>query len=71
MPTDSSRNSKPHPRNTDANKLNSNSLKMSALWANPFGRDTTNTKNQDVKNVPMTSRTVASNGNADGLIGDA
>lgn len=71
MPTDSSRNSNPKPRNTDANKLNTNSLKTDAPWANPFGRDTTNTKNQDVKNVPMTSNIEANNGNAVGLIGDA
>lgn len=31
---------------------------------------TSNTKNQAVKKVPMVSKTVASRGNADGLIGD-
>lgn len=70
MPTDSSRNKTPKPRNTAANKLIKSSLKIRLLLLRPFGRDTTNTKNHDVKNVPMTNRTVAKCGNTDGLIGD-
>lgn len=70
MPTDNSRNNKPKPRNTAANKLISNSLKITALLLNPFGRDTTKTKNHDVKNVPMINKTVAKCGNTDGFIGD-
>lgn len=70
MPTESSRNNTPKPRNTAANRLIRSSLKIRLLLLNPFGRDTTNTKNHDVKNVPMMSRTVAKWGNTDGLIGD-
>lgn len=70
IPTDRNKNSTPKPKNIAANKLMSNSLKTSALLLAPFGRDTTKTKNHDVKNVPMINRTVAKCGNADGFIGD-
>lgn len=70
MPTDNSRNSSPKPRNVAANKLKNISLMMDPPWLDPFGRDTTKTKNHDVKSVPMTNKTVANSGNAVGLIGD-
>lgn len=53
-----------------ANRLMNNSLKIRVLLLNPFGRETTKTKNHDVKNVPIISNTVAKCGNIDGLIGD-
>lgn len=70
MPTDRSRNRTPTPRNIAANRLISNSLKITPLLLKFFGRDTTNTKNHDVKNVPMINNTPAKCGNTDGLIGD-
>lgn len=70
MPTDRNRNSIPKPRNIAANKLMSNSLKNRLLLLNPFGRETTKTKNHDVKNVPIINSTVAKCGNTDGLMGD-
>lgn len=70
MPTDRNRNSKPKPRNIAANKLMSNSLKMRPVLLNPFGRETTKTKNHAVKKVPITNRTNAKCGNTDGLMGD-
>lgn len=70
MPTDNSRNNKPKPKNIAANKLINNSLKTIPLLLTPFGRETTNTKNHDVKNVPIISNTVAKCGNTDGFIGD-
>lgn len=70
MPTDRNRKSKPKPKKMAANKLMSNSLKMRVLLLNPFGRETTKTKNHDVKNVPIIRSTVAKCGNTDGLIGD-
>lgn len=48
----------------------SSSLNTSALLLTPFGRETTKTKNHDVKNVPMISSNVAKCGNTDGLMGD-
>lgn len=76
MPTLSSRNNIPNPRNIDANKLMRSSLKITlslgpVLPEAPLpGRLTSNTKNQAVKNVPMVNRTVDRSGNADGLIGE-
>lgn len=70
MPTDSSKNNTPNPRNNAANKLIKSSLNIRPLLLKVFGRDTTNTKNHDVKNVPIINRTVAKCGNTDGLIGD-
>lgn len=70
MPTDKNKNSKPKPKNMAANKLISNSLKIKLPLLNPFGRETTNTKNHDVKNVPIINKSVAKCGNIDGLIGD-
>lgn len=70
MPTDKSRNNRPTPKNIDANKLISISLKMAPVLLDTFGRVTTNTKNQDVKKVPIINNTVAKCGNTDGLIGN-
>lgn len=73
MPTDSRRKSTPKPRNIEANRLISNSLKMTLSFLSPLfllGRLTSNTKNHAVKKVPMVTRTVASIGNAAGEIGD-
>lgn len=70
MPTDSKRNRTPNPRNSAANKLISNSLKTTLSFEFNFGRETSNTKNHAVKNVPIPSRTVAKCGNTAGLMGD-
>lgn len=70
MPTDRNRNSSPKPKKMAANRLMSSSLKTRLVLLNPFGRETTKTKNHDVKNVPIISKTVAKCGNTDGLIGD-
>lgn len=70
MPTDRNRNSSPKPKKIAANKLMSSSLKTSALLLTPFGRETTKTKNHDVKNVPIINSSVAKCGNTDGLMGD-
>lgn len=70
IPTDSIRNSTPKPRNSAANKLINSSLKTTPVLGQHFGRDTSKTKNQDVKNVPMISKTAAKCGNTDGLMGD-
>lgn len=70
MPTDKSRNNRPTPKNIDANKLINISLRISPVLLNTFGRDTTKTKNQDVKKVPIINNTVAKCGNTDGLIGN-
>lgn len=70
MPTDRNKNSSPKPKKIAANKLISSSLNTSALLLMAFGRETTKTKNQDVKNVPMISRSPAKCGNTDGLMGD-
>lgn len=70
MPTDNSKNNRPNPKNTAANKLINNSLKMAPLLAEPFGRETTKTKNHAVKIVPIINNTVAKCGNTDGFIGD-
>lgn len=70
MPTDRNRNNKPKPRNVAANKLINSSLKTSVLLLTPFGRETTKTKNHDVKNVPIINKIVAKCGNIDGLMGD-
>lgn len=60
----------PKPRNTAANRLIKSSLKIAPGLLDAFGRDTTYTKNQDVKNVPMVNSTMAKCGNTDGLIGE-
>lgn len=70
MPTDNMRNSNPKPRNRAANRLMSSSLKMTPDFVWHFGRDTSKTKNHDVKKVPMMSRTVARCGNTVGLMGE-
>lgn len=70
MPTDRNKNSNPKPKKIAANKLMSSSLKTSALLLTPFGRETTKTKNHDVKNVPIINSNVAKCGNTDGLMGD-
>lgn len=69
MPTDNNRNSTPKPRNTEANREINSSLKMtpSLLF---FGLDTSNTKNQAVKKVPIAKSTVAKCGNTVGFIGE-
>lgn len=60
-----------------ANRLISNSLNIvpSLVLIVPsfptiFGRDTSKTKNQAVKNVPIASNTVAKCGNTAGLMGE-
>ena len=68
MPTDNSKNKTPKPRNSAANKLISNSLNITPSLALNFGLDTSKTKNQAVKKVPMKSKTVARCGNTAGLI---
>lgn len=70
IPTDRSRKTTPNPRKIEANKLMSNSLKMVDSFCEFLGRDTSKTKNQAVKNVPMANRTVARCGNTAGLMGE-
>jgi hypothetical protein len=70
MPTDKSRNNTPNPKNNAAKRLMRSSLKITPSLKFDFGRDTSKTKNQAVKNVPIAKRTHAKCGKTAGLIGE-
>lgn len=63
------RNTMPNPRNIDAHKLIESSLNKVRSFE-LLGRETTNTKNQAVKKVPIVSNTVARCGNTEGFTGE-
>lgn len=69
IPTESIRKTTPKPRNIEAQKLIESSLNRVCSFEF-FGRDTTNTKNQAVKKVPIVSSTVARCGNTAGFTGE-
>uniref|UniRef100_A0A034WCN1 Uncharacterized protein n=1 Tax=Bactrocera dorsalis TaxID=27457 RepID=A0A034WCN1_BACDO len=69
IPTESIRKTTPKPRNIEAQRLIESSLnRVRSLEF--FGRDTTKTKNQAVKKVPIVSNTVARCGNTAGFTGE-
>lgn len=71
IPTDNSKNNIPNPRKVAANKLINNSLKITppaSLVANFL--ETSKTKNQAVKNVPIINKMPARCGKIAGLTGD-
>lgn len=69
MPTESMRKTTPKPRNIEAHRLMESSLNR-VLSLEFLGRDTTNTKNQAVKKVPIVNNTVARCGNTAGFTGE-
>lgn len=69
IPTESIRKTTPKPRNIEAQRLIESSLNRVRSFEF-FGRETTNTKNQAVKKVPIVSNTVAKCGNTAGFTGE-